>query len=277
MKDKHFMIVATLAIILLFSITGLISFKARLKQSITINSLLTAEKNINKFNYLINYKNMNSQINAVKYATNIKKIYLTFDDGPSKITPLILDILDNYDIKATFFINNVTGREDILKRMVKSGHTIGNHNYLHSYRTIYGSDDIFWNNYHRLNKQVLDLTGYNIEIMRFPGGTGNAVSKINPGIMTRLTNEVKARNIRYFDWNATNGDGIGKLNADQALNITISSSKHKNFIILFMHDSSTKKVTSDALPKIIEYYKTNGYIFDRLSKETPQITQKVQN
>lgn len=277
MKNKYYIITIILTIILLFNITGLVNIVSQIKQNHIIVAMQDAEKNINKLDHLIDYKHMAKEINEASYATQIKKVYLTFDDGPSSITPSILDTLAKYDIKATFFVNNPTGKEDILKRIVADGHTVGSHNYMHKYKTIYSSDVTFWNDYNRLVETVFKITGYQIEVMRFPGGSANTVSKISPGIMTRLTNTAKQRNIKYFDWNATNGDGNGRVSARQALNIAIKTSQNKNIIIILMHDRRGKKTTSQALPNIIEYYKNNGYTFDRITKDTPQIIHHVRN
>lgn len=277
MKNKLYIIITIFTIILLFSITWLVNLTHQIKQNQVISAMQDAEKNINKLDSLIDYKHMQDQINEASYANQIKKVYLTFDDGPSSITPAILDTLDLYDIKATFFINNPNGKIDILKRMIESGHTIGSHNYSHKYKTIYASDTVFWNDYNRLYDIVLKNTGYKIEIMRFPGGSANTVSRFSPGIMTRLTNMTKQRNIKYFDWNATNGDGNGRISPKQALNTAIQTSKNKNTIIILMHDGRGKKTTSEALPRIIEYYKSNGYIFDRITENTPQIIHHVRN
>ena len=82
---------------------------------------------------------------AVQIDENKKKVYLTFDDGPSTETEKILDILKENQVKATFF---VTGKEDayskkMYQRIVKEGHTLAMHSYSHLYDDIYSSADAF--------------------------------------------------------------------------------------------------------------------------------------
>lgn len=82
-------------------------------------------------------------------AEDLHKVYLTFDDGPSDNTNAILDVLDDYNVKATFF---VTGKEDeaskaAYKRIVDEGHTIAMHSYSHKYSDIYASKEAFQNDF----------------------------------------------------------------------------------------------------------------------------------
>ena len=112
-----------------------------------------------------------------------KKVYLTFDDGPSKNTTQILDILDEYNIKATFFVVGKTDNysKDIYRRIVDEGHSLGLHSYSHRYEIIYESLDNFQYDLYKLQEFLYDVTNYKANIYRFPGGSGNEVTIIQEG------------------------------------------------------------------------------------------------
>ena len=206
-------------------------------------------------------------------------IYLTFDDGPSsQITPKVLDILKEKDVKATFFILNYNSEgEKLVQREYAEGHTVAIHGYSHDYKTIYQSEDIFMENVTKLQEKIKASTGYNATIIRFPGGSSNMVSKYNPGIMTRLTKLVLEKGYRYFDWNVSSGDAGGASTSDELYeNVVNSLGKSKNNVVL-MHDFGSNSKLLDALPRIIDYGKENGYTFERITESTPMVTHRVGN
>ena len=108
-------------------------------------------------------------------------IFLTFDDGPStNITPAVLDILKEKNVKATFFILDYNEEEEpIIKREHEEGHTIGIHGYSHRYEDIYQSEETYMENITKLQEKIKLTTGYNATITRFPGGSSNTVSSFN--------------------------------------------------------------------------------------------------
>ncbi len=206
-------------------------------------------------------------------------IYLTFDDGPSTdITPKILDILKQKNVKATFFILNYSdSKEYLVKREVEEGHTVGIHGYSHVYRDIYKSESAFMDNITKLRAKVKASTGYDSTIIRFPGGSSNAVSKFNPGVMTRLTKLVVAEGYKYFDWNVGSGDaGDVKTTEGVYNNVTRNLSKSKANVVL-MHDFGGNTKTLNALANIIDYGKKNGYTFDRITQATAMVTHRLNN
>ena len=208
-----------------------------------------------------------------------RTIYLTFDDGPSSnVTPQILDILKKYNIKATFFINDFRGREDIVRRTIAEGHTLGNHTLSHYYPWIYRSEENFIRNVDALNRKVKNEFGIDMDLLRFPGGTSNTVSRrYNRGIMTRLVPVMKERGFSIFDWNAVNNSDIRGTDAEEAFKQAISTGRDRDFIILLMHDADHHQVTADALEKIIKYYIDLGYRFNVLSSDVPMLIKPVAN
>ncbi|MGI6324392.1 MAG: immunoglobulin-like domain-containing protein [Bacilli bacterium] len=206
-------------------------------------------------------------------------IYLTFDDGPSSITPLVLDILKEEGVKATFFVLNKNSSYDyLLERIVNEGHTIALHGYSHNYSTIYASVDAFFNNLTAIQNKVKNITGVTSNIIRFPGGSSNKVSSFNPGIMTILAQEVTDRGYRYYDWNVSSADTTDCSSSQVYQNVVngIKNSKNSTLVVL-MHDYEGNYKTVNALRDIIRYGKNNGYKFDRITESTPQIKHKINN
>jgi len=140
-----------------------------------------------------------------------KVVYLTIDDGPSANTQAVLDILDKYNCKATFFV--VGHNADYFPMIAEAysrGHTIGLHSLTHDYAYVYSSQQAFFEDLYGIGNIVADQIGYVPCFIRFPGGSSNAVSaEYTKGIMTALTGEVQARGFQYFDWNVSCGDGSG--------------------------------------------------------------------
>jgi len=208
-----------------------------------------------------------------------KKAYLTFDDGPSANTAKILDILDKYGAKATFFVIHRAGYESTYKEIVRRGHTIALHSYTHNYAKIYSSTSAYFSDLDRLSDYVAGVTGVRPKIMRFPGGGSNTVSRQHSrGIMTRLTAEVQKRGYRYYDWNVDSGDADATTVKASTLlsNIKKRCGSQKSAIIL-MHDSPSKTTTVTALPDIIRYLRSKGYELLPITEDTPQIHHNVNN
>ncbi len=204
-----------------------------------------------------------------------KTVYLTFDDGPSQYTTKILDILDKYGVKATFFV--VNGKyNSVMKEIVNRGHSIGLHAYEHKYDKIYASDEAYFKDLQKISDVVKNQTGVETKIMRFPGGSSNTVSKkYSKGIMTRLTKEVEKRGYAYFDWNCMNGDADGANTVQEQLNNCSQFPRSEKNITVLMHDN--KKVTMEALPKIIEYYQSCGMTFGTLTTESVAYHHPIYN
>jgi peptidoglycan/xylan/chitin deacetylase (PgdA/CDA1 family) len=134
-----------------------------------------------------------------------RKIHLTFDDGPSSNTNRILDVLLEYDVKATFFVIGKTDANSLAsyRRIVDEGHTLGMHSYSHRYHDIYQSLDSFIADLTKLQELLYTETGVWSRYYRFPGGSSNTVSGVD---MQELIEYLTAQNINYFDWNIASGD-----------------------------------------------------------------------
>ena len=196
-----------------------------------------------------------------------KTVYLTFDDGPSIYTKEILDTLDKYGVKATFFV--VNGKQNhLMKEIVNRGHQIGLHTYTHRYDILYKSEQAYYDDLNKINEVVKNETGVETKLIRFPGGSSNAISKkYSKGLMTKLTASVVENGYYYYDWNCTNGDAEGAKTVTDQLRYCSKFPRSANEIVVLMHDN--KKLTAQSLPYIIEYYKACGMEFGIL---TPEVT-----
>lgn len=185
-------------------------------------------------------------------AGDIHKVYLTFDDGPSENTAAILDILAEYDVKATFF---VTGREDeeaqdLYRRIAEEGHTLGMHSYANKYRVIYQSEDAFETDFRKLKEYLFEVTGTECRYYRFPGGSSNQISNVP---MSDLIQFLNKEGIVYYDWNVSAGDAASvAYTADEMVeNVTEDVVKYKTSVVL-LHDADDKSTTVEALGPLIE-------------------------
>lgn len=198
------------------------------------------------------------------YYSDEKQVYLTFDDGPSKdITPQILDILKEYDVKATFFVlgARVELYPDKLQREYNEGHYIANHGYSHEYKRIYENRDTTFQEYVDCENSIKNALGnqdYNSYLFRFPGGSsGGAHSKVK----AEARELFDFHGIAYTNWNCLTGDAAGKKTKEACIEEMINTKENQNSIILLMHDANDKQQTVEALPDIIQYYKDEGYTF----------------
>jgi peptidoglycan/xylan/chitin deacetylase (PgdA/CDA1 family) len=189
---------------------------------------------------------------ADDYSMYSHRVYLTFDDGPSIYTDEILDILDSYGVKATFF---VVGKDDdtskaALKRIVDEGHTLGMHSYSHKYKDIYASVDSFAADVTKLQDYLYEVTGVKSRYYRFPGGSSNTISPVD---MSEFAEYLHGQDIEFYDWNIYAGDAESKKPSEEKIveNSLEGISWWKTSIIL-MHDSADKHTTVEALPEIIE-------------------------
>lgn len=196
-------------------------------------------------------------------------IYLTIDDGPSANTPAILDILDQYQVKATFFVTAQSPKYlGYIKDAYARGHTIGLHSYSHNYASVYASDAAYFQDLQAISDVVYQQIGIHPNILRFPGGSSNTISaNYSSGIMRRLTKAVRSKGYQYFDWNASSGDGNSGASSSSLIQNGTSYGNY-DAIMLLTHDHAGSKASVEALPGIISYYLQHGYTFKTIDKQT---------
>lgn len=209
------------------------------------------------------YTDVGKDLMSNIYHSQEKVAYLTFDDGPSKsVTPLILDLLKQENIKATFFVlgNRAKANPDVLKREYLEGHYIANHGYSHIYGEIYSSVEAVLDEYNRTRDIVREILGtdYDGHLFRFPGGsTGGKYKNIKTEAKTLLADN----NIAYIDWNSLSSDAAGAKTKEAIIQNTIDTVGSKNSVVILMHDAGDKILTYEVLPEIIQYLKEKGYSF----------------
>jgi len=198
-----------------------------------------------------------------------KVVYLTFDDGPGPYTARLLDILDRYNVKATFFVTNqFPSYQDMIGETHRRGHTIALHTYSHNYANIYSSEDAYYNDLASINDIVVAQTGVTPTIVRFPGGTNNTVSrKYCSGIMSTLAETLSYHGYLYCDWNVSSADAGGATTAEQVAANVISGIQNHSVSNVLQHD--IKKFSVEAVNDIIFWGLEHGYTFLPLDSTSP--------
>lgn len=193
-----------------------------------------------------------------------KRVFLTFDDGPSNnVTPLILDVLKDNNIKATFFTlgYKVEQNPSIVKRAYEEGHYIANHGYSHNYSSIYASEQAMLNEYNKteeLIRNAIEVPEYSSHLFRFPGGSiGGPYNSVKKQYVKNLS----SYEIYYVDWNCLNEDATGNRTKEQLVQYIKETSVGKNSVVVLMHDAGDKILTYETLQEIIDYFKANEYTF----------------
>lgn len=216
----------------------------------------------------------------VKIGEEQKVIYLTFDDGPNQYTERLLNVLDEYNAKATFFV--IGGNDkyyDLIGDAYDRGHTIAVHSFSHDYSEIYDSTEAFFDDLKEIEKLVYEQTGVRPTIMRFPGGTSNQVGDdAQEGIMSELVNMLPEYGYTHCDWNVSSGDGAANKEEETIVNAVIAGVQKlgkKESAVVLMHDS--KKTSVDAVDDILEWGLENGYVFLPLIDGSPMPQHEPQN
>ncbi len=206
-------------------------------------------------------------------------ICLTFDDGPSSVTPQVLDALKENNVKATFFIVDYSEQsKSTIQRIIDEGHTLAIHGMSHDYAKIYSSAEAVTDNFTSLQEKIKKDFNYDAKYVRFPGGSSNTISRnYCEGVMTEAVKKVQEEGLEYYDWN---------VDVDDAGSARTSSEIYNNFVcgilpgvenIVLMHDGEGHMPTAEALQQIINYAKENGYVFTAISENTIPAKHSVNN
>ena len=220
-------------------------------------------KHIAKVNFNPVYTDIGKALRNNIYHSEEKVVYLTFDDGPSKtVTPLLLDLLKQENIKATFFVLGARAdlNPDILRREYKEGHFIANHGYSHIYGNIYATPEAVLGEYNKTKQTISRIleTDYDGHLFRFPGGSTGGKYK---NIKAQAKNILDENNIAYIDWNSLSSDAAGAKTKEAIIENTKQTVGNKNSVVILMHDAGDKILTYEALPEIISYLREQGYTF----------------
>ena len=212
-------------------------------------------------------KNFINAIDNIYNGTEGKRVFLTFDDGPTpEVTPHILDTLKKYNIKATFFVlgNRVESNPELVKRAYDEGHYIANHGYSHKYKNIYKNVSSILDEYNKTENAIRNAIGnqnYSSHLFRFPGGShGGTYEKIKK----KARKELKKDGIAYLDWSALTYDAEGADTKKEVLNNLKTTINGWDNVVILMHDSADKKITYETLEDVIKYLQKKGYKFENM-------------
>lgn len=224
------------------------------------------ERNIPTFQEeVVSYSKLIAPDRKVRPLVEGEKVcYLTFDDGPSENTEKVLDILAEYDAKATFFVIGeelTEERRSIVQRIVEEGHAIGMHANVHVYEKLYASLDSFLNDYEYLYEILKEDYGIETALFRFPGGS--ACSCMN-GQGKNYIKEMEKRGFCCFDWNVSGEDAVGSPTVSSIQKNVLSKGLDCRRAYVLLHDSAMADQTVKALPQIIQGFQKAGFVFDSL-------------
>lgn len=203
-------------------------------------------------------------------------VYLTFDDGPSARTEEILEVLQHYGVKATFFVVGHTDRHStqMYCAILQQGHSLGLHSYTHDYQQIYASADACLQDIGRLDRLIFSYTGLHSRLYRFPGGSSNDFA--DHGLLSQVVTRLAEQGIVYFDWNVSAGDASASPpTAEQIVSNVVDGVRGKRQAIVLLHDAAGKSNTVQALPMIIEQLQAAGFQFEQITVDTPPVQQLV--
>lgn len=216
------------------------------------------------------------QIENPVMGQDVKSVYLTFDDGPGEYTEQLLDILDLYGIKATFFVTNqLPEYQDLIGEAYRRGHSIGLHSYNHDY-SIYRSEEDYYEDLQLIHDVCEEQTGDSPRIVRFPGGSSNLTSrKYGYGIMSVLTQSLGDNGYLYCDWNVSSGDMENAVTSYAVTRNVIEGIQGKEISVVLQHDTLDYSV--EAVSEIICWGLANGYTFLPLTEYSPMVHHTVKN
>lgn len=209
----------------------------------------------------------NSSTNRTNIQLYPKEIFLTFDDGPSAVnTTKIISTLNQYNVKATFFVIGKNAKEhpELLRLLHHNGMCIASHTFTHNYY-IYKNLDLYFQDLYECNKVIKETIGdYPPPFVRLPGGSDNSIA--NKTVMKNIRASLKDRKISYVDWNVSSGDSASiKVPTEIIKESLLRQLKNANFVVMLMHDSNIKTTSSEALPSIISFLKEKGFVFRTFS------------
>lgn len=202
------------------------------------------------------------------------RVYLTFDDGPSSNTEEILKVLNEYNVKATFFVNGKRSDElrFLITKISEEGHTVAMHSFSHKYSEVYSSVESFSDDMKEIEHLIYAQTGKHPKLYRFPGGSSNSVSR---GRITQFIDVLKEDGIEYVDWNISSGDATGTTSLKPeviAQNVLDGYKKNMyNTSVVLLHDSDLRSSTVEALPDIIKGLRDEGAVLLPITEDTPAV------
>ncbi len=226
-----------------------------------------SEEKLSDLEVFSKYSNQSAQEKA-KFETLFqdpkiaKPVFLTFDDGPNKNTEKILNLLKQYDMKATFFMlaSGIKNNPETVKRMLDEGHAIALHGTSHQKNAFYKNSYSPANEMNNANTILFETVGVKTSLCRSPYGS-------KPYLTKSMYQTLKDNGFFLWDWNIDSLDSTSSsISASTIKNHVIASvGKYAVPFVLF-HD---KAVTATALEDILPYLKNSGYNALPISEDIP--------
>lgn len=273
---KIIITVIIIILIITMCVLGVIAYKKTKKDKLNNTENIIESKIMQKekaYAHMVEFEepkkqtqDIREQINNI-YHSDTKRVFLTFDDGPSKtVTPLILDLLKQENIKATFFLlgSRAELNPDIVKREYDEGHYIANHGYSHNYTNIYQTPQSVVDEFNATEAAIKNALGnqeYNSYLFRFPGGMPGGK---HAQLKAEAAQILEQNGVAHLDWNALTSDAAGAKTSEEMLQNAISTIGEKNSVVILMHDAGDKILTYEMLPNLISYLREKGYEFKNM-------------
>ena len=197
-----------------------------------------------------------------------KKVFLTFDDGPSEVTETVLKLLDDQEIKATFFLigEQITEEtEETVRHMAEEGHEIGIHTFTHESDEIYASAQSYVEDVVKTSKRIEEVTGKKPVYYRFPWGS---VNNYISGYRKEVIETLKGMGYEYVDWNVSGEDSVGNPSVQSIYSNVRKDYDKYNEPVVLLHDSSSNQLTAETLPDIINLFQSAGYQFGAMGERS---------
>ena len=273
---KIIITVIIIILIIAMCVLGVIAYKKTKKDKLNNTENIIESKIMQKekaYVHLVEFEEPKKQTQDIReqishiYHSDTKRVFLTFDDGPSKtVTPLILDLLKQENIKATFFLlgSRVELNPDIVKREYDEGHYIANHGYSHNYTNIYQTPQSVVDEFNATEAAIKNALGnqeYNSYLFRFPGGMPGGK---HAQLKAEAAQILEQNGVAHLDWNALTSDAAGAKTCEEMLQNAISTIGEKNSVVILMHDAGDKILTYEMLPNLISYLREKGYEFKNM-------------
>lgn len=251
------------------------------EEVVTSGSVDTSKTGTYKITYKVGDRTLTR--NVVVYKPNIsnntsnknKVIYLTFDDGPGQYTQKVLNTLNKYGVKATFFVTHqFSSYVPLIKKEHEAGHSVAVHSYTHEWN-VYKSVDAYVKDFNKMNADIEKYTGSKSKLFRFPGGSSNTISrKYAKGVVKAIASKMTSDGYVYFDWDVDSGDAAGASRSKIYSNVVNGVARCKQCVVL-MHD--IKPNTVNELDNILKTLTSKGYKFGTLNTSSPTAHQKIVN
>lgn len=273
---KIIITVIIIILIIAMCVLGVIAYKKTKKDKLNNTENIIESKIMQKekaYAHMVEFEEPKKQTQDIReqisniYHSDTKRVFLTFDDGPSKtVTPLILDLLKQENIKATFFLlgSRAELNPDIVKREYDEGHYIANHGYSHNYTNIYQTPQSVVDEFNATEVAIKNALGnqeYNSYLFRFPGGMPGGK---HAQLKAEAAQILEQNGVAHLDWNALTSDAAGAKTSEEMLQNAISTIGEKNSVVILMHDAGDKILTYEMLPNLISYLREKGYEFKNM-------------